>query len=220
MALKGQVKRAPVGVHGFDANAKISSAKAKEFADAGFGFCIRYLTRAKANQAAGDLSSSEADGILSAGLALMAVQHVSSVGWLATPALGTTYGRNAVANAQQVGFPAGVSIWLDLEGVGPSTSPDAVIGYCNAWFHEVEAAGYATGIYVGAGAIISGDDLYWRLKTQHYWKSGSNVPDIPHRGYQMIQRIVPGDKVAGIEIDRNVTRDDGFAGAVAWLVRG
>src|SRR5262249_55997591 len=82
---------------------------------------------------------------------------------------------------------------------------------------EGEGGGYGTGIYVGANAVLTGDELYWRLKTKHYWRSGSQVPDIPHRGYQMLQRIVAGDVVAGIEIDRNVTRDDQLGDALLWL---
>ena len=57
---------------------------------------------------------------------------------------------------------------------------------------------------------------------RHYWKSGSSVPSIPERGYQLVQRIVPGDVVAGIAIDRNVTkhelirRDGAMADARRW----
>ena len=98
-----------------------------------------------------------------------------------------------------------MNVWLDLEGVRHSAAAQDVIEYCNAWFEQVETAGYTTGIYVGASAILSGDQLFFNLRTKHYWKSGSAVPDIPHRGYQMIQRIVPGDSVAGVLIDRNLT---------------
>jgi hypothetical protein len=87
-----------------------------------------------------------------------------------------------------VGLSARVNVWLDLEGILGSVSPEDVIRYCNAWFFEVESAGFATGIYVGAEAILTGDELYWRLKTKHYWRSASRVPAIPHRGYHREQR--------------------------------
>ena len=45
------------------------------------------------------------------------------------------------------------------------------------------------------------------------------MPSIPERGYQLVQRIVPGDVVAGIAIDRNVTKTDSFGGTVRWLTR-
>ena len=60
---------------------------------------------------------------------------------------------------------------------------------------EVEGAGFVPGVYVGAGAILTGSELFWRLTTKHYWKSGSRVPDIPHRGYQLIQTIIRNDKI-------------------------
>jgi len=55
--------------------------------------------------------------------------------------------------------------------------------------------------------------VFWDLKTTHYWKSGSTVPDIPHRGYQMIQTIKAG------QVDRNVVKDDDFGNAVLWLTK-
>ena len=219
MPLSGAIVSAPTGVQGFDTNTSLSSDTARRLRDAGFGFCIRYLTRDRGQQSH-DLTPEEAVHILDAGLGLMAVQHVQPDGWHPTAALGATYGANAVANAQQVGIPAGVTLWLDLEGVAAETAPAIVIEYCNAWFDAVTAAGYESGIYVGANAVLSGEDLYWSLKTRHYWKSGSKVPDIPHRGYQLVQRIAPGgDVLAGVSIDRNVTSTDALGGTVRWLSR-
>lgn len=149
----------------------------------------------------------------------MGVQHVANENWTPTAKLGADSGANAVKHAQQIGLPSGVSVWLDLEGVKAGVSAQAVIDYCNAWFGQVGQAGYTTGIYVGASCRLTGDDLYWRLRTRHYWKSGSKVPDIPHRGYQMIQRIIKKDVVAGVAIDRNVTQTDAFGDAVQWLMR-
>src|SRR5215212_7819026 len=114
--------------------------------------------------------------------------------------------------------PRRVNLWLDLEGIHHAASSEEVIQYCNAWFDKVATAGFLPGIYVGANAILSGDELYWRLRTKHYWRSGSAVPDIPHRGYQLIQRIVRGDTPFGVEIDRNVTKNDAFGGAAVWLM--
>src|SRR6516165_3141441 len=44
---------------------------------------------------------------------------------------------------------------------------------------RLRVAGFVPG--VGAKAILAGDELFWRLTTKHYWKSGSRVPDIPSR---------------------------------------
>jgi len=92
-----------------------------------------------------------------------------------------------------------------------------MIAYCNAWFAEVEGAGFVPGVYVGARAILTGNELFWRLTTKHYWKSGSRVPDIPHRGYQLIQSIIRNDMIDDVAIDRNLTKNDNFGGSVLWL---
>ena len=123
--------------------------------------------------------------------------------------LGTKNGQAAATNAQAIGFPSGVNVWFDLEGVSPAAQAEDVIAHCNAWFSEVADVGYIPGIYVGANAILTGDQLFFRLSTKYYWKSGSNVPDIPHRGYQIFQRITAEqDIVAGVAVDRNVIRAD------------
>ena len=215
MPLSGTVTRAKLGAQGFDTDTVVTAAVAQELRATGFCFCLRYLSRGE-GQASGDLKTAEANHILGAGLALMAVQHVSRPGWVPSADLGVTYGANAAANAREVGFPAGINIWLDLEGVLQSVSSETVVQYCNAWCGQVEAAGYVSGLYVGPQAILSGDDLYWRLRTRHYWKSASRVPSIPHRGYQMFQALAPSP-VAGIAIDRNVTKDDNFGDAALWL---
>ena len=216
--LDGHVEAAPPGSQGFDCNTKLTAKSAAGLRQAGFRFAVRYLTRGS-DAPPSDLSRDEADLILDAGLALMAVQHVAKENWTPTETLGRQSGVNAAKHAQQIELPAGVNVWLDLEGVKAGVGAQAVIDYCNAWFESVGSAGYTTGIYVGASCRLNGDDLYWRLRTRHYWKSGSKVPEIPHRGYQMIQRILKKDVVATVAIDRNVTRTDDFGDAVQWLTR-
>jgi hypothetical protein len=150
----------------------------------------------------------------------MAVQHVPPSDWIPSDRLGVEYGGTAAAHAKAIGLPEKSSVWLDLEGIAAGTPANAVVSYCNAWFKEVESAGYTTGVYVGANSILSGDELYFSPKTTHYWKSGSDVPDIPHRGYCMVQHIIPGDKVGAVAIDRNVTFVDAFGSAPMFVTRG
>ena len=217
--LSGEVVQAVGGVQGFDTDWRISSAAAVAFRKSGFGFCVRYLSRATP-QAARDLSHAEAQAILASGMGLMVVQHVPRAGWVPTSARGSQYGTGAATNAQAVGLPPGVTVWLDLEGVRRGVDKAEVIAYCNAWFAPVAAAGYIPGLYVGANCGLDGDALYWRLRTRHYWRSGSIVPDLPHRGYQMVQRLMQSpDVVNGIAIDRNVTYIDAFGDSATWLAR-
>ena len=212
--LPGTVQPAAPNLRGFDTNTVINAQQAAAFKTAGYSFCIRYLARNN-GQGSNDLSFNEASIILNAGLALSAVQHVLNPGWSPTATLGTTYGTNAATNAASIGLPKGMNLWCDLEGVATGTPAQQVIDYCTAWYNAVAAAGYVPGIYVGANCILTGTQLYENLPFQHYWKSLSNVPEIPNRGYQMIQTL--GSPVSGVSIDNDTTQNDQKGGTVIWL---
>jgi hypothetical protein len=218
MALKGDIDGAASGAHGFDANSVLSAAHCSAARAQGFTFAVRYLSR-RSPQAEGDLGQAEAERILASGLGLMVTQLVAPEGWTPNQALGTSYGAAAAANASAIGLIPGLNVWLDLEGVDMATPAEDVIAYCNAWADEVRTAGFVPGLYVGSAAVLSGDQLYWRIKVRHYWHSGSVVPDIPHRGYQLFQRIAPNDAPFGIPIDRNVAKPDAFGDGVLMMVR-
>ena len=217
MALAGSVQAAPNGALGFDADTPISASVAAQFQTQGYAFCVRYLSRSQ-GQAPGDLSTHEANAILGAGLGLMAVQHVRAPGWSPTQAMGQQDGTNAAYNAGEIGFPAGVNLWCDLEGVAAGAAASDVIAFCNAWYDAVAAAGYVPGLYVGANCILDGQQIY-DLKFQHYWKSLSRVPVLPARGYQLIQTLVP-EPVNGIGIDQDVAQTDTAGGQALWLIAG
>lgn len=220
--LQGNIELAPPGLIGFDCASKLNPTLISKFANdpKNFRYCLRYLSLGT-QQTNVDLSRQEAEDILASGLALSPVQRVRTSGWIPTGSLGTTTGQNAANNAVSVGFPAGINVWLDLEGVKAGTSASNVIAYCNNWFNEVAAKGYVPGIYVGANAILTGTQLA-NLKFQHYWKSGSTVPSIPGRGYQLIQTIPNppmGELRHGIHIDYDETQTDSLGGQVIWLSR-
>ena len=216
MTLNGKVQGATAGVCGFDADTVLTAGLAQQFFALGYRFCVRYVSRSTDSPT--DLSSQEAGDILGSGLALMAVQHVRSPGWSPTGELGQQDGAAAAANAGAVGFPPAVNVWCDLEGVVAGTAAQAVIDYCQAWFDAVAAGGFLPGLYVGASAILTGQQLL-DLPFQHYWQSQSQVPDIPDRGYQLIQ-LFPSLTVNGVGIDLDVVQTDGEGGQAQWLVQG
>jgi hypothetical protein len=215
MALTGSIQPAPSGALGFDADSVVSLNAAQQFASQGYAFCVRYLSLGD-GQAEGDLSPAESGNILAAGLGLTAVQHVRRPGWSPSAGLGQADGSHAAINAGAVGFPPGVNIWCDLEGVSISSLASDVIAHSNAWFAAVSAAGYVPGLYVGANVVLSGQQLY-DLAFEHYWQSASEVPTLPARGYQMVQTLVPG-LVNGIGIDKDVTQTDSAGGQAIWLI--
>ncbi|MHC8306387.1 glycoside hydrolase domain-containing protein [Pseudomonas sp. PB3P13] len=213
MPLSGTIQSAPANSRGFDTDTVISSATAQQFAAQGYTFCIRYLSLGS-GQDPGDLSSIEASEILASGLALMVVQHVDNPGWSPSQNAGQTNGNNAAANADTVGLSPGLNVWCDLEGVATSATAQDVIDYCSAWYNSVSAAGYVPGLYVGANAVLNGQQLY-DLPFEHYWQSCSEVPAVAVRGYQMVQTFVQ-NSVNGVGIDDDTTQTDQLGGQALW----
>ncbi len=215
-------KAAPLanGTMGCDLTTPLNAASAKQYLNKGYKFIIRYIGRDDGSKTFVDLTEHEGQSIIDAGLALSVVQHPLAEGWHPTPALGKQFGAAAARLAGAAGLPAGVSVWLDLEGVAQSAAAQDVIGYCNAWYDEVSAVGFSPGVYIGAKPGLTADQLYWDLRMKSYWRGGSSeasgVPsDIPHRGYQMSQRITGTGRN---EFDSDVVKTDNFGSAVQWCV--
>lgn len=210
------VQPAPANSLGFDADSVISRSTAQAFASQGYRFCVRYLSL-QASTAPGDRTAAEAQDILAGGLALMPVQHVLEPGWTPTAPLGAEHGAHAASQALAIGVPAQVNLWLDLEGVSAQASAQDTISYCISWFQAVAASGYLPGLYVGANCGLDGQQLY-DLPFQHYWHSESEVPDIPGRGYQMLQRA-QASAVNGLSIDVDTTMVDQLGGVPQWWIK-
>jgi len=215
MQLPGRIESAASWVPGFDCDAVLSAALARQFFSQGYRFCLRYLAHAQASL---NLSAQEAADILNSGLALMPVQHVRATGWSPDQALGQQDGQEVVSIAQTIGFPDGVNVWCDLEEVNPSAKAHDVFDYCRAWHRTVGAAGYSPGLYVGARTLLTGQQLF-DLPFQHYWRSPSSVPDIPSRGYQLIQ-FSPTIQLNGISVDLDVALPDGRGDSAMWMRAG
>ncbi|MEM9458291.1 MAG: DUF1906 domain-containing protein [Myxococcota bacterium] len=183
MTIPGTVSLAPVGL-GFDTDTVVTAEVARQMASLGYRFCMRYLSLGE--ESSGDLTVDEAQGILAAGLALGLVQHATTSSLNAS--LGQENGANAAKNASGLGIPSGVTVWCDLESVHSSSSADT-IAYVNAWASQVDSGGYEPGLYVGPDTGLNSTQLYESLSVAHYWKSGSEVPWVETRGFQMIQGL-------------------------------
>lgn len=214
------VKEIPDGFRGFDCNTTVSHAQAHSFAKAGFKFAARYLHRETKHSF--DLTAGEAIGILEAGLALFGVQHVESAeSWTPTVEKGKRYGANAADHAAKVGFPKGVAVVCDLEGVAVGTPPQMVTDYLREWFAPVQAAGFTPALYVGWHAGLNAAEL-WRLPFTRYWSAYNlNADQMPaKRGVCLRQGVAKrGEKPAGIpfEIDTNVAKADALGGRMPVL---
>ncbi len=130
--------------------------------------------------------------------------------------LGKTYGENAASFASEAGLMEGVNVWLDLEDIPAGTPHQDIIDYCNAWFDAVQTSGYEPGVYIGFNVWLSPDELFLKLKFKHYWRAPGNIPEISHRGYQLIQHT---ESTPSGEFDSDVTQDDNLGDGVLWQTR-
>ncbi len=222
--LPGTIQQAPSGSKGFDIDLILTAARARDFKNAGYDFCIRYVPRTAALAASTDtnLTNTEGIAILGAGLALMVVQHTREDNWQPTAGLGTADGSYAVTYASQVaGLPAGLNIWCDLEVVAPGTAAADVTAYCQAWYTAVKAGGYVPGLYVGYGIKLNAGQLY-ALSFEHYWSAYNVQVGVATRGYQVIQTDAlklssvtpdPDNKT----FDPNTIKTDRLGGTPFWL---
>ena len=217
--LAGDVGAAPAQALGFDCDTILTKSLAAEFSGQEFDFVVRYLPRdgvVTPTAPQGCLTAPEAENILAGGLALMAVQHVASPPWTPSAALGQTYGTYAVLNAEAIGLPAGINIWLDLEGVASGVSPQTVAAYCSAWYDIVSNAGFAPGLYVGANCGLDGDQLA-ALPFRYFWQSGSTTPTPTGIGYCMSQSISSSYVLGGVAYDLDTVFTDQTQKTPIWL---
>jgi hypothetical protein len=219
--IDGIVGQLPDGTVGLDLTIPLNPISAKQYLNKGYGFVVRYIGRGDGSKNFTDLTQAEGQAIVDSGLGLCAVQHPLAEGWGPSGPLGQKFGAAAAGMAGAAGLPVSVTVWLDLEGVVSTAQPQDVIDYCNEWYDEVSGVGYVPGIYVGSSPGLSADQLYWDLPMKSYWRGGSSVEsgvpaDLPHRGYQLIQRIIGSETN---EIDSNVLHGDNFGGNVRWCVR-
>lgn len=212
----------PDGARGFDANSKITADAARALRAHGYAFAVRYVRRSAVHSY--DLSKAEVDTILGAGLGLMIVQHVAPEDWVPTPTMGDLYGHIAAQETLKLGIPAGVTVWCDLEGVKSGTPHADVIGFCNAWYAAVKAAGFDPGLYVGFGAGLTAEELYRTLHFKRYWGAYNlNADGVPAvRGLQMRQLVakasdlIPGFTNQNLDVD--VIKADALGGTPAVLL--
>jgi hypothetical protein len=213
MTLNGMLSTAEDGIKGFDCNQVLTAQQAIAFRDDKFKFVFRYVPRV--TRARYDLTAAEAELILDCGLGLGVVQHVAGEGWDALAAKGKLYGETAVQQIFDIGFPKGMLVWCDLEGVNPTDSDQQVIDFCDEWYRAVNGAGLNAGLYVGWRTLLSGAQIH-NLPFRHYWSAFNlNADEVPTvRGVQIKQEA---EKVAhGVRYDPDIASAD-LIGDRAWF---
>jgi len=214
-AVAGGVEPSQGGALGFDCSTPLTSSSARAFQQAGFAFAIRYVPQVTSSGQS-DLTTSEADAILQAGLALMIVQHVGASGWQPTGQLGADNANCALAAIAAIDLPPGVTIFLDLEDVPSGTLVANINDYCNTWSDFITAAGYVPGIYIGANCGLNATQIV-ALEFAWFWQSGSTVPQIGAPGYAMKQTISSSFMISGVAYDSDLISGDTSGDTPPWL---
>lgn len=220
--MRAALGKLPPKTQGIDCNARITPEVARRFYRAGYRFVVRYVRRAQ--QHSYDINAGEILSLLEAGLGVMIVQHVAMPGWMPSAALGAAYGGVAAGEAHAAGVPRGVTVWCDLEEVDPDADAASVIGFCNAWYDRVLAAGYEPGLYVGYACGLTAQQLYRSLRFKLYWMAYNADADVVPivRGSCMKQHAYPppGLRVDGVpfEYDVDTITGDALGGSPTLLL--
>lgn len=156
---------------GIDTTRQLTAMATEELQRDSFEFVIRYLSRAAFNNLS-DIRATEAETILSRGMALGFCQHCPPTPWQPNELIARADGIRAVKQLRDVGAPYGVTVWFDLESVDAiNTSPAALKRHLNAWTEIVEGSGFQAGVYVGSDCFLGPIDLFYGLKARRYWSA-------------------------------------------------
>lgn len=207
---------------GCDTSQKLSPEMAQNLARAHLAngnqikFVVRYVSLETEPGGLGaysiDIDPTERDGILSAGLTLLLVQHVQFPGWYASAMTGCDHGNAAANHALWVDYPKGAHIALDLEGV--SDSGEQVIEYVNAWCRAVIRNGFKPVVYVGYACGLTPEQLWELPLVDRYW-SDFGKREVANRGFCMIQGVQ--ENLAGIKIDPDKHQADLLGGVLVGM---
>jgi hypothetical protein len=202
------------GERGFDTSQpNLTGADGVQLLQAGYTFGVRYIQNAAPSPDQPPIGTQELAALTGAGLGIMLVQYARATGW--SVQTGTADGQAAAKNALALGVPPTATLWFDYALQGLSVA-DAT-AYADACFDGAVAGGMspaALGGYFEPGVPLSDSQLY-ALKIGRYWRSGAIVPNVAHRGYQLLQlwpadilipRNPPGK--GNLEIDIDVVQQD------------
>jgi hypothetical protein len=200
------VKPAPFPSLGADMVTVLDAVRCAALRGNGIAFVVRYLD---------SLTQGELETILASGLGCSFVSYAPPGGWIPSEIFGEQGGAQAVRELKALGVPQGATCWTDLEGVSEDAPAANVEAWGNARAGVIQAAGYDAGLYVGAGAGLTAEQLY-ALAFDRYWKSLSRVPE-PECGWSLIQ-LYPTTTIGGTAVDIDCVQKDyrGRLPAMVW----
>jgi len=203
-----KTEKAFVGARGIDSLAFSQGAthsSACALKNSGIDFVFGYL---------GVMNKERLAHVLDAGMAFMPVTTASAYD-----------GALAATRLKALDLPAGVTVWLDLEGKAAfdTPAPDLILKI-NKWADMVKLAGFDPGLYVGSPQPLTSEELYL-LRVDRYWNAMSRESDRrgalaePKCGWCCWQ-VGPSVmwKDTGVFVDVNIIGQDFFGRFPSWVV--
>lgn len=175
---------------------------------------------------ANELASLDVDGVVgylgAINRARMEYVLAAAMGFFAVT-FGSAYdGRAAVAHLESLGSPVGMSVVLDLEGLGAFHSvPATLISSINGWSELIAGAGYMPCLYVGVPQPLTSEELT-KLAVVRYWKGQGRCVDRyghlaePESGWCMTQ-VYPSIMLGDVKVDDNLVGQDYHGRVPAWI---
>lgn len=134
--------------------------------------------------------------------------------------------QDELAQLRALGIPAGVTVWLDLEGMKAwKDDPVQLCAKIDAWAAPVADAGYVAGLYCGVPQPLTSKELGDRPRITRYWAGQGRQVDRfgnlsePTAGYCMRQ-FFPSVTWCGVLLDANMTGQDYRGRLPTMLVAG
>ena len=192
-----------VGARGVDCVTLLDGHLSEGLAASGkCDFVVQYL---------GSVNAAGLQEIAQSGLAVMVVTYADV--W--NP-------ESTVAELKAIDYPAGCTVWLDVEGVNATFGSSTLISNVNTWAAAVSAAGWQPGLYVGANALLTSSELT-ALAVVRYWRGMSRIVDRngalaePASGFCCTQ-LYPTQTIAGVSVDVDVIGQDWQGRLPTWCV--
>jgi hypothetical protein len=192
--------RAFVGARGIDTIAPIATRElGAKIRAAGIDFVLQYL---------GTVTDAIVENIVRSGLGFMAVTYANKFD-----------GKAAVRELGRLNVPRAMTTWLDVEG-HPEVDPQGLKRAIVDWSHDVSAAGYEPGMYVGPGCPLTSLELY-QLPIVRYWRAGARLLDRngqlaePTCGFCLTQ-LRPEVLIAGVRVDVDFVGQDFRGRLPSW----
>lgn len=195
-------KLAAHGARGVDALTVLTAAQAAALKANGVDFAVQYL---------GAATAASALAVASVGLGFMPVTFADRFD---VP--------SALTELRSLSLPQGVTVWIDLEGIGTDLPPGQLLGRVAGLATALEQNGYQPGLYYGANGSLTSDEI-WQLPTVRYWKGMSRlrdrngVPVEPQCGWCMTQ-LYPSVTRCGVLVDLDFIGQDFLGRLPTWAI--